>query len=524
MARSLRSRRTASAEETPELIKEFDINVAAGLIKQAVQECKKLKIFKPEPYRFFLREDFDTASWSYRPPHYVVIGADIFKHFKGSEQEKSEFFLKFVFHEIAHSIYTDYRVFKVIKILEERDLPFSVFNIFEDARIEHTLLKENDIKLIENFNWSKHQHLETPYDSLDLFFWCVQKDGNKKSFDAIYNLLNEDLQNDSQKIWNYYQRTINAKDTFEVIDIVEEWMKEMQDETISIGHALFKGEIDILNSPDSIIAQIKGAYEIETITINDLENKERSESGSLSLKNLYSIKKLSSQDLLSKKIVHEDFDKKLIQKITKEIERLFVDNKRIVKTSNPSKRLNIRNLLLKNPNIYKKKTKDTKKKKITLVLDISGSMTGNIEEMLILVEVFNILAKKGLVEGYLILSLSFYVEEAAYQTFKFPLKSDVLKKVITYGAVEGLAEVMKHLSKLLKPSDAVLVFTDGLFANDPLNKQFFYRNNIDLYGVYLDYENQNDYNLKQYFDKEIVDSDVERLAFKIVEMIRKKFI
>ena len=27
---------------------------------------------------YFLKEDFDTASWSYRPPHYLIFGFDIF--------------------------------------------------------------------------------------------------------------------------------------------------------------------------------------------------------------------------------------------------------------------------------------------------------------------------------------------------------------------------------------------------------------------------------------------------------------
>ncbi len=507
---------------TKNSVKNFDIDTAKDLINRAVEELKQLNIFKPEPYRFFIKEDFDTASWSYRPPHYIVLGADIFKHFTAKEEDKSDFFLKLLFHEVAHSIYTDYRLFKIIKILEERDLPFEVFNLFEDARVEHRLLKENNIKMISDFNWSKCMELDTPYDSLDLFYWIVQKNGSKKSFDIVYRLLNSDLKLDSQRVWGFYEKTINAKDSYEVIDIVGEWMRKMQDKTLNIGNNLFHGELEILNSPNSIISQIKGAHEIINITIEDLKNRQIATNDTSSLKNLYSIKQLSSKNLLEKENARGDFDKKLLQTITKEIEHLFIDDRRYKKTSTPSKRLNIRNLLLKNQNVYKKRTKDIKKKKFTIVLDISGSMSGIIEDMLILVEVFNILSKKGLVDGYLILSVSFYLDEAAYQTFKFPLKQDVLKKIVSYAGTEGLAEVMKNLSKLLKPSDAVFVFTDGLFADDPLNRSFFHRNNIDLYGVFLDKDKKGKYNLLQYFDKEIVDSDVEKLAFKIVEMLKRK--
>jgi len=504
--------------------KKFDIYQANDLIQKVVDEFKKLNIFKPEPYRFFLKEGFDTASWSYRPPHYIVIGTEIFEDFIGTEQQKSDFFLMFVLHEVAHSIYTDYRIFKIIKTLEERDLPFSVFNLFEDARIESTLFKKNKISIIENFNWSKYISLEKPSNSLDLFYWCVQKNGSKKSFDSIYSHLNKDLQKDSQRVWEFYQKTIDAKDSFEVIDIVEEWMKTMHEEILNISKNLFYGEIEILNSPDSIISQIKGATEVATITINDLKSKQMSQNSALSFKNLYSIKNLTSKDLLSKEIQRDEFDKVLIQKIKKEIERLFVSNNKYTKTSTPSKRLNLRNMLLKNPNIYKKNNVTELKKEISIILDISGSMSGVIEEMLIIVEVFNILAKKGLIKGHLILSVSLYSNEASYQTFKFPLDKDVLKKIITYGATEGLAEVMKHLSKLLKPCDGVLVFTDGLFADDPLNKEFFYKNNIDLYGIFYDGTANHGYDLEQYFDNSIVDKDIEILVFKIVKMLKLKFI
>jgi len=503
------------------LARKFDIDDAREILLGIVDELKELKLFKPEPYRFFLKVDLDTALWSYRPPHYIIIGTKIFKDFTGKEDQKADFFSMFVLHEIAHSLYTDYRLFKVIKILEERDLPFELLNLFEDARIEHKLLHENKINIIKDFNWSKYIILDTPYDSLDLFYWCVQKAGDKKRFDAIYRLLNSDLKLDASTVWNYYQRTINAKDVFEVIDIVGDWVREMHDTTLNIGSNLFYGEIEILNAPNSIITHAKDAIEITAITIDDLKSQQVLTNNTVSLKNRYSIKSLSSQNLLKKKINKRVFDKNIIAKIIKHIEYLFVDDRRYIKTSLPSKRLNMRNLLLKNPNIYKKrKAMIYQKKKITLILDISGSMTGIIEEMLILVEVFNILAKKGLVEGYLILSVSFYTDEAAYQTFKFPLDKDVIKKITTYSAGEGLAEVMKHLYKLLKPSDAVLVFTDGFFTDDPLNKSFFYKNNIDLYGIYLEGISKDGHDLKQYFDKIIVDKSVEKLAFKIVDMLK----
>ena len=493
----------------------FDINSANHVVYHCIDLYKKHNLLKAEPYRFFLKKDFDTASWSYRPPHYLIFGFDIFKHFVAHDKKlKAEFFKSFVLHEIAHSVYTDYRISKIVQELEDRDLPFSVFNLFEDARIEYALTKALNVKL----KWSIYMGIDTPYEPLDLFYYIVQTEGDKARYDR--------LQEKSSRVWEFYIRCINAKNTFEIIDIVEDWMREMQDENLSISKKLFYGEEEILNLPDSIITHIKDAYEVKTIGMRELkenQNDKKISQGIETLENVYAIKNMSSQNLLSNTPLRDGFDKKTIELITREIQKIFVEDRRQNKTSVPSKKLHIRNILLNNPSKYKKrKNPNPIKKKITVVLDVSGSMVHVLEKMLVLVEVLNMLAKRELVEGYLVLSVSKYINEAQYQTFKFPLKQNVINHITTYPYPEGIAYTMKELAYILRPSDAVLVFTDGIFADDPLDKEFFYRNNIDLYGVYLNDEDSGRYNLGQYFDNEIVGEDIFELTTKLVGMIKKR--
>jgi len=525
---SLRNRaRTRQGKEKRNIQLEdnkFNINTANEVIYHCVDLYKAKKKLKLEPYRFFLKRDFDTASWSYRPPHYLIFGFDIFKEYKlDDEEQKIDFFQSFVLHEIAHSIYTDYRISKVVMELEERDLPFSVFNLFEDARIEFLLTQALDVKL----NWSLYMELNTPYEPLHLFFWIVQTEGDKERFERLVKKLDIDLEAISSIVWSYYLRCIVAKNTFEIIDIVDDWMNEFNDEDLSGLGNLFYGEIEALNTPDSIIEYIKDAHEVKTISMQELnqnQNDKKMSQGIETLENIHSITNMTSNNLLAHSPVRASFDKKIINFVTKEIQKLFVENRRLIKTSVPSKRLHIRNVLLKNPALYKKRKslRDTKKK-ITVVLDISGSMVDVLGEMLVLVEVLNILVKKDLMEGYLILTMSKYENMAQYQTFKFPLKPNIINHIITYPYPEGIAYVMKELVHLLRPSDAVLVFTDGIFADDPLDKAFFYRNNIDLYGVYLkNSELDSGYNLGQYFDNEIVGDDIFELTTKLVQMIKQR--
>jgi len=505
---------------------EFSFEDAQSIMKQTIKSVEKKNLLKPEPYRFFLKDGYDTAAWSYRPPHYIILGTDIFQHFTAKENQARKYYASYVLHEIAHSIYTDYRLFKIIQIIEEKDLPFEVYNLFEDARIEASMRKNMGRVFLSTtpslFNWDKYTDLQTPDEVLELFFWCVQTEGDKTKFDNLKKHLNADLLFDAKRVWNFYEKTIKAKNSYEVINIVEEWMQHFS-EVVSLDKStLFKGELQVLQAPDSIISDIKGASEVFSIGADDLKDNQNSNISYLKSKeNQYSITRLSNSNLLSKKPVRDEFDKNLLEKITREIEKLFIKNRRYVTTQNPSKRLHLRNILLKNPSRYKKRAHNTlTKKNVSVIMDISGSMTHVIEKMLILVEALNILSKRELIVGHLVLCMSDEIGKANYQTFSFPIKDDVIRYIPTYRASEGISSTMKHLVPFLRPSDFALVFTDGIFVDDPLDKTFFKQNNIKLCGVYLSEQNPYGYNLRQYFDTEIVESDILELTISLIKVLK----
>jgi len=402
-------------------------------------------------------------------------------------------------------------------------LPFEVFNLFEDARIEYALRK--NMKSFKGFFWSRYLFLEKPLGALDLFYWCVQKEADKTEFDNLYEKLNSELQQEHARVWEFYEKTIFAADSFRVIDIVEEWMQKMQDDECSIQSTLFHGEIDVLNIPDSVISLIQDAREVYNIDMADLNAQHtKAQTANLFTPKLseYSINRLSNTNLLSSEPVRGDFDKKVIEQIVYEIEKIVIQTRRYTKTSTPTKRLNIRNILLNNPNIYKKKQEEKVQKNITLILDLSGSMFDIITALLPLVEGINILAQRGFIKGHLILSVSLKESVASFQTFAFPVQGDVLKAIQTYKATEGLSAVMQHLAPLLQKSDIVLVCTDALLADDPLNKHFFYRHHIVLYGIYLSNINRHGHDLERYFDNTIVADDVIGLTQKLVKILLKK--
>ncbi len=90
--------------------------------------------------------DIETACWSFIPPHRIVVGNE--KH----HSKRSENYIQsLLLHELSHAKWTE-RDFKKINIeLNKRGIPFKLYNLFEDARIEYLFREETGKK----FNWLK---------------------------------------------------------------------------------------------------------------------------------------------------------------------------------------------------------------------------------------------------------------------------------------------------------------------------------------------------------------------------------
>ena len=75
-------------------------------VKMQIQEMLPL-----EKYEIFVKPDFDSASWRFHnDKHQIVIGSYIFNNMaieKPSSEDKVLYMRSFLYHELAHSIWTD---------------------------------------------------------------------------------------------------------------------------------------------------------------------------------------------------------------------------------------------------------------------------------------------------------------------------------------------------------------------------------------------------------------------------------
>lgn len=128
--------------------------------------------------------DIETACWSFIPPHRIVVGDE--KH----HSKKSENYIQsLLWHELSHAKWTE-RDFKKTNIeLNKRGIPFKLYNLFEDARIEQCFREETGKK----FNWLKDLPNKETFTPVELFYSFINNEGvyqkeGINSFDKIIEL------------------------------------------------------------------------------------------------------------------------------------------------------------------------------------------------------------------------------------------------------------------------------------------------------------------------------------------------
>ena len=80
-----------------------------------------------EEYEIYVKPDFETASWRfYNGKHQIVIGAGIFDNviINVTQEQKLKYIRSFLYHELAHSKWTEKDLRLISDILKEYGYPF----------------------------------------------------------------------------------------------------------------------------------------------------------------------------------------------------------------------------------------------------------------------------------------------------------------------------------------------------------------------------------------------------------------
>lgn len=466
------------------------------------------------PYEIRMRNNYSTAAWAYRDgKNYIFIGDKILNGVKKDcDKEMDHYVTNYLFHEVSHSIHTEKEMGVVRKFLDRNDIPFSLFNLAEDARIEH-LMREKTGRLFKWIDYEDHIDDRTPEAQLFLL------------------IINEGVYEADKIIISFYERFCAAKDTFDLLGILLEWKKEFDtsDEDMNnLQNELKDDSDDEEEQKDgkpgpledllmSILLQSDDAFEeamrdSEVITGNT-EPADKVEPGED-----IEVAEFSSGNLLSK--YYDDWDIKKARNLAEVFKKAFTSRKKKVKSRKAAKYINKKAFY---PSSYSGKYYMSKEvlrasqKDVVLILDCSGSMAPIVDDMKIIVSIFSLLAELRNIKATLVLSGVAY-SKAMAQTFELPISNDTIGKIDANFSAEGLDFTVEFLADRLKKADHVFVLTDGYICDRPIDREKYRKMGIFTIGFYI---GARDVQLDEWFDKTIKAYSVESCVSELINIVKE---
>lgn len=190
-------------------------------------------------YEVRLKPNFNTAAWIYdakstEPLNTIVIGEQALEAFakEGYEEETLQLLMH---HELGHSRFTTRDMPLVKKQLEVHAVPFPLFNLFEDCRMERKVANEFGIEMY----WEDVSKPEINgyghYSPESLLLMGVYHGGKYKpdTIDAFIGAGIEkgidegECERIAQRVTEYYYPKIVAQpSTFRLFPIMSEWREE----------------------------------------------------------------------------------------------------------------------------------------------------------------------------------------------------------------------------------------------------------------------------------------------------------
>lgn len=141
-------------------------------IKSLLQKTKRdaflIGFLPPEKVNIEISAAVETACWSFIPPHRIVVGNERY-HSKRSDN----FIQSLLWHELSHAKWTERDFEKINKELWGKKVPFKLYNLFEDARIEHLFREETGIR----FDWIKDIPNKEATTPVEIFYSFVNNEG-----------------------------------------------------------------------------------------------------------------------------------------------------------------------------------------------------------------------------------------------------------------------------------------------------------------------------------------------------------
>lgn len=489
------------------------------LINQVAKSCFIHAILNDwndqKPHIIKIKNNFNTACWAFHNDQHRIYLGDLMFDDLAAAASAEKYIQSMLHHEMAHALWTSRKMHEVSARLHELDVPFDLFNLFEDSRIEEKWRKLTG----SLFNWPE---LNQPFEinsPVGCFFAMVFFEGEVSQIK---------WDGDVEAVSDYYHRCIKAPNTISVARICAEWMAQFGSATelpqIPMPSSANQDGVtgDLMNAV--LVAQNHDLGDLDDdckeIRMDSSCSDERADEPATSemIKNEQGIE-INHPLILS---YEREFDQHLAKTHAALMIKALSNKSTLRNSHRPSKRFNHRFFtgnadsgMYRRPN-----APGFGLVSVNLFVDCSGSMDGKpIEYATQIMATFNELAKSSLVKAKVFLSSS---DVDVFPCIDLPLGSSMVAKLgDADGSGEGLEKCFKANLNHMINADFNFVITDGHITDRKINKAFYQSKGIYTVGMYVN-DRLHGENLLQWFDVGLVRSSIENLFSNLLFMLRNR--
>ncbi len=484
-----------------------------------------------------IKPGFNTGCWTWVPPHRIYIGSGIFDNPQVrpglTEAQLARYTGAYVRHEQGHAQFTERDLKGIQGQLKADGLPFGLWNLFEDARMEAHYRRKHEIRFewleFERSDFDPEQVKSLPTLAQAMLFALIQSEGEitaeslEKHAAAVGCSVCRDeargvdrtAESVAQSVLGYYAETCAQEEALALLPILHRWVDEFglppPDDTGGAGGAGGGGDLEL----SMMLQADPGALEEFDKGTKDINGKEIV-GGTKTPDELIDLPEGGTTNLLVGR--GASIDERRVAVIVRHLRKLFQDRVRVEYSEDPAKRISARHAALDRAPYRHRTVTGAARRRFGLVIDCSGSMSGlHIAEGRILVAALSQLAREGKMEGHVILAVGHGAFH--WQRFRLPMSLESIGKIEAFGGAEGLEYALRSNIDVLRVADFVCVYTDGCITDDPIQKDWLHRRGVHTTGLYV---GDAGYlaELEKYFDRSLIREDVEALAGAMLTLKR----
>lgn len=482
-----------------------------------------------EPIVARVKRGLDTACWVFDPSvgHRIFVGDSCLDRARTdlSEAQRREYVSKFAHHERGHAMYTVRDRARVERWLSDADVPFGLYNLVEDARIENRYVRESAATF--TFDWTRYEPVEarsltsTPGTCTAAhvvqcaFFNMIQTEGD---IDLVKGLYPPEWAGVVKEAIAFHEAAVAASDSREAIEVAARMLKAhpqlRQAAAGRCGLALGMS----MQGPEGaaslaeFLRDENDSKPIEAPGRSPTRSRGRSRSSNQD----------TSADLLSPTPVHA-LDTARIGRLADRLCGLSTRRDPVADVgTSPGSRVSMRHALRGQArwHVRAEPARPRRVRRLLLVGDVSGSMQGApIQALALLTAALSEAQRRGLLCGDVVLSTTHPNGRSRWQHRPLPWTLDEAARIVPHDS-EGLTQTLRHHDHLVEAADLVIVLTDGHIGGASIPHAQYRRRGKCVVGAYVIEDGVDPEGviekLSEHFDRLLVRGSVENLVNALV--------